>query len=133
MSAFKQKLLQLRDLMVLGKDFGKIMTFFFDQLGEDREFLRLGEPFEEERLREVLSKVMEAFCKRPVRLGESRLFRLAEEGFVHGSFLVEGKMASLLYFKEADTGLIALVNPGSRQTDFFRFTCHEVGLGPVWN
>ena len=93
------------------------------------EFLKLTEtPGFLERGRRVTAPDLDAVVRQlGGRLTAPLLaVRLDGEGFLHGSFAVEGRMGVVFSFDELQMGLVALSTVKSGWTDLYRFTLKRV-------
>lgn len=116
LETLKQKLLQARE-------FQEIWAYFMDHFGEDPDFMALGERTRSPFIEAVLSQVGQQIFGRPVQTAECLLTRLPEHQFIHGGCILEGKIGNVLYFEDAQVGLLAVVmSLAPSETRLVRFT-----------
>lgn len=94
-------------------DYEKGIHYFLEEFAGDEKFLNASEPDESPHLLAVLSVVAAKALGRRVEFEESKIFRICEHGFFHGSAAVEGRVMLFFYFESVDTGIAALI-PGVR-------------------
>lgn len=119
------KLAEVKRLLHEAKEFSKVWDYFLTHFGEQDEFMKLGEPVRED---ETLQMVVREVCKnlfpgRQAVLLVSRLVRIAEQEFVHGTILLDDRLSGMLYFEDVHKGLMAVcwsVEPP--ETKYVRFT-----------
>lgn len=116
-------LTSLEQMLHEAKQFSDIWDYFLAHFGENREFIALGERADDEVLEQVLQQVGRQLFGREVRVREMRLKRIPEYRFLHGSVLLEGKLASVIYFEEPQKGVLAVFwgSPASK-VKYVRFT-----------
>jgi hypothetical protein len=122
----------LKDKLIHAKEFSDVMNYFFDHFGEDPDFIALGERTESPFLVAVLEQVGEQMFGRSVQLTNLLMTRLPEHQFIHGGFIINGRLANLIYFEDIHKGLMAVVasvSPG--ETKFVRFTGRP--MPPNWS
>jgi hypothetical protein len=114
---FKQRLIE-RD------DYGSVMRDFLDSLDADPSFLDRGEPVEDVLLMHILAQGGAEIFGTPPRLERLILIRVPEANFIHGSFLLCGRVANVIYFPDIGVGVFAvIVSLGSKPcTRIVRFT-----------
>src|SRR5689334_3081874 len=94
------QLATLKTKLLTAKNFGEVTGYFLDHFGEDPAFMELGEPIRDEFIEQVLAQVAGQIFQRMVVIRNIRLVRLPEHEFIHGGFMVEGKVGTLLYFED---------------------------------
>lgn len=116
------RLAELREKLLHDKALPPVWRFFLDHLGEDETFVGGGEPTDSQFLLTVLAQVARQLYPASAAITDIRLVRLAEEGFIHGGFSIDGRVGGLLYFEEPDTGLIVICElPPSIDVKYVRF------------
>ncbi len=106
----QQKFEQLREILDTSKNFGDIMTFFFDHFADDRSFSCLGQSEEVPLLTSRLEHVLGLMTKKKAKLVNARYVRIAEFRFVHGPFFMQGQPGSVIYFEDTGKGLVAFAD-----------------------
>ncbi len=117
------RLATLKAKLLAAQNFGEILGYFLDHFGDHPEFMDLGEPASDEFLEQALAQVAAQLFQKAVPIRDVRLVRLPEHEFVHGGFLVEGKVGTLIYFEDIHKGLISVAwSLSPPQTKYARFT-----------
>ena len=112
----------LKDKLLHAKTFADVQTYFLDHFGDQPEFMDLGERHRDPFLEAVFASVAEQLHNRRVPVTNVMLKRLPEHGFVHGSALLGGRLATMLYFEEPRRGLISVIwSVSPPETKFARF------------
>jgi hypothetical protein len=119
------KLTELKRILHEAKNFATVWDYFLTNFGEQPEFMKHGEPVRED---ELLQLVIREVCKglfpdRDAILLRSRLIRIAEYKFVHGSLFLDDRLSGMLYFEDDHKGMMAVcwsANPP--ETKYARFT-----------
>lgn len=112
----------LKDKLLHAKTFADVQTYFLDHFGDQPEFMELGERHRDPFLEAVFASVAEQLHNGRVPVTNVMLKRLPEHGFIHGSALLGGRLATLLYFEELRRGLIAVIwSVSPPETKFARF------------
>ena len=117
----------MRYKIMTGKDFSEIFHYFFDHFGENVAFIDASVPTppeDNEMLLQLLAHIAKAVFKtNTARLDRLSLLKIAEYDFVHGGFVINGRMGTALYCEDAQKGLLALApaKPGG-ETQFIRFS-----------
>jgi hypothetical protein len=99
----------LKDKLVHAKNFGDVMNYFFDHFGEDPDFIALGNRADDPFLEAVFEQVGEQIFGGRVRVGNLLLTHLPEHQFIHGGFLLNDRLANVIYFEDIHMGLMAVV------------------------
>ncbi len=127
---FEKSLLTLKDMITIADDFKEIYNYFFDHLGDDLDFLDLGKRSKNPFLKQVLGVIGEQLFKEKVEITQLMLTKIPKHSFYHGPCLMNGKMASVLFFEDIDMGLLSVVmSLGSYRTDFIRFSSIQMENG----
>jgi hypothetical protein len=98
----------LKEKLVTARDFGRVFDFFLRNFGEKPEFLTLGESVRAPDLEELLRQIGRQMFGGDVPLGDLRMLRLPEQGFIHGGCSLNGRLATVIYFEDIQTGLLAV-------------------------
>lgn len=124
MSAYKEKLDELKGFLIKAEDFSKVYEFFFDSVACHREFIDLGKPSKSELLESALKVIGEEVLGKKCSVNNLQLIKIREESFFHGGCLLNGCIATVVYFSDIDVGMIAVNTvPGTGQMSFARLTC----------
>ena len=117
------RLNELRERMHAARTFSDVWDYFLKHLGENPEFIALGQRASDPFLESVLSEVGRQLFGRPVEVHDLMLTRIEEYGFIHGTACIEDRLTSALYFEEIHKGMLAVVwSARPPETKFVRFT-----------
>jgi hypothetical protein len=122
----------LKDKLVHATQFTDVINYFFDHFGEDPEFIDLGEQTRHAFLESVLAEVGYQMFGSRVAVMDLLLTRVPGRHFIHGGGILNGRVATVLYFEDIAVGLIAVASASSAETKLARFTgkplMHPPGL-----
>ena len=121
-----RKLEDLKEKMQVEEDFGAIWKFFFDNFGENPEFMALGAQADEE-MRQFLEPILESICKqlvnREVMAAQFILTVFPDQKFYHGPCLTDAGIAVVFYFDDLKMGMFSLTpGLGSGLVHYGRFS-----------
>jgi hypothetical protein len=128
-SSVLQRMLTLKLKMGAESDLGGLYRYFVENLGGNDEFLRLGV---ETRRPQIVQRVTEIagsiFQERALSLQRSRMVRVVESRFIHGSLIFQEQVATFFYFEEIDSGLAAFLVPPfvSEKRELVRFSLRRL-------
>jgi hypothetical protein len=118
-----QNLNTLKQMALTVEDIEEPWKYFFDEFGAQQEFHQHGQAADPEFLQTVVEGIGEQLFKQPVMIMQFHLSEIPEYNFFHGVCALEGRVMSVMYFKDADTGLFSLMMGGvGSQVLFGRFT-----------
>lgn len=100
---------QLKQRLVEGDNYGKVMQDFLEALDANPSFMDLGEPVEHDLLMHIIGEAGREIFGGPPRLDRVILIRVPEANFIHGSFLLCGRVANVIYFPDIGVGIFAVV------------------------
>ena len=124
MSGYKQKLKEVKDLLVSADDLSKVHKSFFDSIDAHREFIDLAKPTTSELLEETLKIIGRNIFQKDCAIIDLRLLKMKREHFIHGVGIMNGCITTILYFDDIDVGLAAVsTNFATGQTSFARVSC----------
>ena len=102
----------LRYKISVGKVFSETFEYFFENFGEDEEFMELGEPAEDETLVQLLGHIGGMmFQTDKVRLDHLLLISIPGHNFIHGGMMLNGAMANVIYCADLQQGILAVHRP----------------------
>jgi hypothetical protein len=104
---------ELRERMLHPTDYELALNYFLEEFAGDSKFLEASEPDDAPHLVAVLEQVVAKALGQRVTIDTPKVFLLREHQFYHGNATVAGRVVLFFYFKQADTGLAALI-PGTR-------------------
>jgi len=94
-------------------DYELAVNYFLEEFAGDAKFLNASEPDDAPHLLAVLAVVAGKAIGHRVAFDGSKVFLLGAHRFYHGNAAVEGRVVLFFYFREANTGIAALI-PGVR-------------------
>lgn len=126
LNMLKMKLMQEKALHV-------VMTYFFDHFGENEEFLEISQPARHELLESIIAQsVGSLLCsKTQAVLLNFLLLHVPKHQFYHGAFVINGKMANVIYYDDIKMGCIAVITSEGGMTNFIRFSAQNMPHKPA--
>ncbi len=118
-----QQLAELKEKLITAEDFAEPLNFFFD-LMEDDEFLAHGDRVKKDDfLKSLVKEVGKTLLGKTVVPSRFLLIKMKGVEFYHGGFMIENRMGNIFYFKDVDTGMMALTGPNfAPPTQIMRFS-----------
>lgn len=98
----------LKDKLVNSDDYSDVMTYFFDHFGENTAFMQLGRNQHSSLVETIAKEAASSALGEPATLRGMRLIHLPKQKFYHGPCFVNGHMATLFFFDEIRTGMLAI-------------------------
>jgi hypothetical protein len=124
------QLASLKQQLVHSNKYIEVLDFFLTNFGEKKEFIALGERYEDEFLENVLLQVGAQIFTTPAVVAELLMTRLAEHHFIHGGGMLNGYPINVLYFDDIHVGLISVAMPiAEGGTRLARFSGRKVPRG----
>ncbi len=117
---------QLKNKLSNEQNFNEVMKFFFDHFAESDGFMRLGKVHHSAMVENIVAEAASAALWERVTVREMRLTRLAEQQFCHGPCFVNGRIATLFYFEDIRTGLLAISMGRGGEMRYTRITAVAV-------
>jgi hypothetical protein len=112
----------LKETLVEATTFADIFTYFLDHFGEDPEFIELGERVRDPMLEGIIAQVGLQLFGRKVHIDHVLFTYLAEHSFLHGTAMIEGRLSTVIYFRDIHMGLLVVLWTGTPpETKFIRF------------
>jgi len=102
-------------------DFAAFWNGFIERFASQDGFMAMGAPAEVEGMEILICRVTSRMLEQLVEPANTRLIKIAEAGFVHGSCMVDGRLCCVLFFEELEMGLLVLMSD-SGKTQYTRFT-----------
>jgi hypothetical protein len=84
------------------------MEAFFDIIDANPGFMSQGKSVQDPFLEKLVGQVLAQFIQPPIMVDDSRLIKIEEYHFIHGSWIVNLRMIALIYFEDIAKGLIAM-------------------------
>jgi hypothetical protein len=97
-----------RDLLS-NNDYDSVYHRFHSKLGGSDAFFARGSAVREPALEHVLGTVASRVLGTTVKVVKSRLVEIRERDFVHGILDLGGRIAHLVFFRDAFTGILAVL------------------------
>lgn len=118
---------ELRERIIKEKDFGKLLNFFFDHLGEDPEFIARGKPARHEVLELAIERAVKEMIGKHAKIRQLLLVFVPEYRFYHGSFVVDGNIGTVFYFDDIQIGLMNVAMGFTGEIRMARITVQSSG------
>ena len=117
----------LKQKLVTASSFAEVAEYFMDHFGENEEFLDCGVRTESPLLESVISQIAKQLFSREVVPNGLLLVRVPGTSFIHGGFLLEGKVGSVIHFEDAHIGLVSIVwSFNTNETKYARFSTQVI-------
>ena len=122
----------LKEKILAAENFNEPWEYFFEHFAENPAFMNMGKKTQNSLLQSILEEVGERLFRQKVKVTNMMLTEIPQHHFIHGACFVQGRMASVLYFKDIQVGMLSVVNSvQSHEVSMIRFTGVEVkGKGP---
>ena len=118
------QLKQLKQKLAQEKNLSLVWSFYQDNFADHEEFTDLGEPIKNPTLEAVVTQICQKMYGKKIAITDLLLIHLPDHKFIHGPFLVGGRMGALIYFEDKHQGLIAVAElPPSQEVKYSRFSC----------
>ncbi|MDB5313169.1 MAG: hypothetical protein JWO38_7371 [Gemmataceae bacterium] len=116
LQVLKQKLLHDEKL-------APVWSYFMDHFADHREFIALGERINDSFVEAVLAQVSQQLFGADGAVHNLILTGIPEQHFLHGGFGMGGRFGGVIYFEDAQVGLLAVpVGPPSAEVKYARFS-----------
>ena len=113
----------LKEKLASATRFADVLDYFLTHFGEKPEFIALGERARHPFLESLIAQIGGQIFPGNVVVSHLILTRLAEQQFLHGGGVINGGLATLLYFEDVQQGLLAVVMPPPTiETKLVRFS-----------
>lgn len=117
---------KLKEMVVTADDFMTVWTYFLDHFGENPAFLDLGAPTKSPFIEAIIRQVGGQIFKREPTLNNLFLIHVPEQKFIHGGFVLNGKISGIIYFEDIQWGIISVSMSLGGHTEFSRFSAKQV-------
>jgi hypothetical protein len=107
------RLQELKQKLIHDKDLIPVWTFFLDHFGDDPDFIALGDAITHPFLESVLAQVGMQMFPQDALVSMSKLVRLADQQFIHGSANVAGRLGVVFYFEDVQVGMVVVSDPSA--------------------
>jgi hypothetical protein len=119
----------LKQQLVDATDFAPVWDYFMTNFGEDPAFMALGERAHCPLLEAIIPHVGQSIFQKKVPVANLLLTRLPEQQFIHGGFMLNGKLATVFYFEDLGVGLLTVALSFAGNTRLVRFTTRPLSGG----
>jgi len=127
---FRDAIVALKDQIQAATEFNKPWHYFFDHLGENPEFLRIGIETQSPFLEAALAEIGKSVFKAEASVSNLLMLEIEGQDFIHGGCLLQGRLTNFLFYKDINVGLVSVLM--SLQTSeylFIRFSGAEIKKG----
>ena len=118
---------ELKRRFINATDFNEFHKYYMSNFVENGPFLQLGRALSTPRANFLVRAFVQAYNSvYNTRLPDirSQLIEVPELGLIHGVFIAEGRLASVLYFDDLQMGMFTVVEPEpAGGTKYMRFHC----------
>lgn len=119
---------QLEQKLSQEKELSSIWSFYMDNFADYQEFTNLGEPTINPLLEAAVTQICQQMYGREVAVRNLLLIRLADYQFVHGPFMIGGRIGGVIYFEKKQMGLVVVTELSpSQEVKYSRFSCKIMG------
>jgi len=125
MEKFAADLARLKELLQTADDFGDIVKYFFDHLGDDPTFIKLSKPAKHPLVKKTLQHVAASLFKQEVTVTNLLLLKFGKYPFYHGACFIQGRPVNILYFEDIDMGIVCTASTYPYM-HYARFTCYRL-------
>lgn len=116
-----QEFEELKRNFASATDFGVFWNHFIDDFASRPGFMQLGAPAHVEEMEILICRVASQLTGQLVEPVNTKIIKIPEAKFAHGSCLVENQLGCILYFEDLEMGLFVLMAE-SGKTSYARFT-----------
>ena len=125
MEKYAADLAKLKELLQTADNFGDIVKYFFDHLGDDPTFIKLSKPAKHPLVRKTLQHIAASLFKQEVTVTNLLLLKLSKSQFYHGACFIQGRPVNILYFEDIDMGIVCAASTYPYML-YARFTCYRL-------
>jgi len=124
--------LALKEKILGAENFNEPWEYFFDHFSENPAFMNMGKKTQSPLLQSILEEVGERLFRQKVKVTGMMLTEISQHNFVHGACSVQGRLASVMFFKDVNVGMLSILSSAqSHEVSMIRFTGVELkGKGP---
>jgi hypothetical protein len=122
---------ELKQKLLHDKQLPPVWSFFLDQLVAQQEFIGLGQQTKHAFVEAVVAEIGQQMFPRDATVRDLLLVRIPDQDFVHGGFVMSGRLGGVFYFEDAHIGLVTVAeNPPSTEVKYARFSGRPVKPPP---
>jgi hypothetical protein len=131
-TADPQRVAVLRHKLCNASRLDRVMTYFLHTFGLDQDFMRLGTPMRNDRLKTMLGQVASHMVGGDAKNMQAWFLHLPEHRMVHGMILFGNWTGISFYFEDLEMGLCALSDASlAGPTYCVRFQLKELDERPA--
>jgi hypothetical protein len=118
-----RKIAKLKEMLLTAEDFGEPFNYFFDLMDDD-EFMNAGDRVKkDDALKSLVKHIAQTLLGKTVVPSKFLLIKMRGVEFYHAPFMIENRIGNIFYFRDVDTGMMALTGPNLEPpTHLMRFT-----------
>ena len=118
-----KRLNELRTKLANDKDLAPVWTFFMDHFAEDAGFIELGKVTRHSFVESVVAEVGSQMFPGDSSLVGLMLSPVPQTDFIHGVFMMGGRVGGVIYFEDSFVGLVSVCeHPGSIMVKYAHFS-----------
>ena len=118
----------LKQKLLTATDFADVLTFFFDHVEADPDFLGAGKPVSDPMVEQILGATARQVAGEKARIARLLLIRIADHRFLHGPILVNPNAGNDLYFEDVQMWQMSLVMSTTGETRMARITAMKMPM-----
>ena len=123
MSGYKEKLDELKTMLVRAEDFGAVYSFFFDHVASNREFIEASQRGKNDKLKEILKLIGTEVLGKNCALTSLLMLKIRRDNLFHGGGFLNGCISTIIYFSDIDMGMVAINTvPGTGKMSYTRIS-----------
>ncbi len=120
------KIEELRQKITTAVNFQEPWDFFFDHLGENDNFLSMGQPTDPGPLRPALQEIGRQLFGVDVIANRTLFIEIPGTDFYHGAVFLNDQLTNLLFFQDSGIGLLSVMMPPDGKITFVRFSTIQI-------
>jgi hypothetical protein len=122
-----ERLAALKNMLVIEDDFSGTCKYFFDHLGYNENFMRLGKVIKNQNVKQIMKSIGKSFLGKEVSVTKLSLMSFPKYRFTHGLCQIDGNITAFFLFREINMGMASMVDTSGRQdiSLYARFTTFE--------
>ncbi|MEO5374255.1 MAG: hypothetical protein H7840_08235 [Alphaproteobacteria bacterium] len=134
MTSLSQRIQDLKKMLVTEEEFDLVFKHFLNITETDPDFFNRGNRYKDKMLKIAIGFVGEEIFKEKCSITNVKLLIINKEKFVHGSCLINGHLAVVMFCPDLEMGMVAItMAPASSMTHFARITTTVVKDADIAN
>lgn len=108
-----KKLQILKLKLAESKNLEPVLTYFYDHVSSDMEFIEMGHPARHDLLETVIHQVVgqQVLSIKNPKVAEFMLLHIPDYHFYHGGCILSGLFTQYIYFDDIDVGIVVVLLP----------------------